>query len=171
MSLIALGIDPGKTTGFCWAIITDKIVFMPFQQEFSLFEMYELLTSDLGTLDESYVIYESFQYRNQSRKGLDLTPVKLIGVIELVEQLLGNRVHFYSQTAATGKAFYSNDRLKQMGLYVPSTPHGLDAMRHVLQSMTFGALSQFVDVEKADMKVAPWTTGTFSIVPEWLKNK
>jgi hypothetical protein len=145
-----VSLDPGGTTGICLGDLSDEeLVLRISQQELSMLGMYDFLEKHVGECENPcHVIYESFQYRKISRGGLDLTPVKLIGVIELMRDQYEPLVTFTEQSPATGKAFFSDDRLKQMGIYKPGTQHGRDAERHLMQWITFGYGSQYVDINK-----------------------
>ena len=52
--------------------------------------------------------------------------------------------HYRTQSASTGKAYYSNDKLKQHGVYVKGTAHARDATRHLLHYITFGEGNQWM---------------------------
>lgn len=151
-----VSLDPGGTTGICMGDLSDQeLVLRISQEQFSMHGMYDFLERYVAECEDlCHVIYESFQYRKLSRGGLDLTPVKLIGVIELMRDRFEPLVTFTEQSPATGKAFYSDDRLKQMGIYKPGTPHGRDAERHLMQWITFGYGSQYVDIDKIKVVLA-----------------
>lgn len=139
--MIALALDPGATTGYCVAYLNEnKLWVAPMERKFTLGELYDFL----GWFKpyDAYVIYEDFTYRNASRMGLDLTPVKMIGVIELIGEQHGIG-GLCKQTAAQGKGFFTDKRLKDMGVYKIGCNHGRDATRHLLQWFTFGEGSQF----------------------------
>ncbi len=150
MKVIAL--DPGKTTGVCFATYLDnKIALSVDQQEISLAAMWAMLSNACQNLDDLHIIYEDFTYRNASRTGLDLTPVKLIGIIEVFREWHEPLIGFYKQTASTGKAFYNDDRLKALDVYARGKQHGRDASRHFLQWATFGAGSQWINMDNVEM--------------------
>lgn len=153
-----LSIDPGVTTGICRGLLnTEKstLTLTPDQKELSLGQFYELVRSSASlVMPHVHIIYETFEYRNVARTGLNLTPVKLIGVIELLAEWYSDEsVTFYGQSASTGKAFFRNDKLKTMGVYVPAKPHGMDAMRHLLHWLAFREGSQYADTMKLDIKL------------------
>ena len=91
-----------------------------------------------------HLIYEDFQYRNHARMNLDLTPAKLIGVIELFLERCVN-VTEYRQTPAMGKSFYTDEKLKQLNAYAVGRQHGRDATRHLLQWANFGPGGQWIE--------------------------
>jgi len=151
-----LALDPGRTTGFCYGSIDgNKLVLDPDQFGFSLAEMYKFVW-EFALTKGNHVVYEDFQYRNASRMGIDLYPVKVIGVIELVEDKL-NEIGstFHRQQPSQAKFTWPDDRLKGYEIYKPGKPHGRDAERHLLHFIEHGAGSGIVDFERlASMKVA-----------------
>lgn len=133
-----LSIDPGGTTGYCYAEIKDgKIGYHPFQ----MFDDVDDLYSRLEVFKPDFIIIEDFEFRGGARKGLDLTPVQLIGVTRLY--CLNSGCKLFTQKASTGKAYYTDAALKSRGLYLRGCPHGMDASRHLLQWFTFGYGHQF----------------------------
>lgn len=140
-----LWIDPGVTSGFCYAEYFHEtqhdaqLEFFPTQMVDDVDDLWRRLEH----FQPRYLGYESFEYRQAARRGLNLKPVELIGVIKLYEQLATHQVALVHQTAATGKQYYTDVLLKKNGYYVPGRPHGMDATRHLLQWMTFGAGYQF----------------------------
>jgi hypothetical protein len=151
--MIALALDPGVTTGTCIGFLNeDKFYIAPDERKFSLIGLFDYLRwfADFDT----YVIYEDFQYRNQPRTGLDLTPVKMIGVIELCAQWHWEaEAEFFKQTPAQGKGFYSDARLKAMDIYKVGKSHGRDATRHLMQWATFGPGAQHVNFQKVPIEM------------------
>lgn len=152
--LRAAAFDPGGTTGWAFAAESDdqkKVAIAVGQGSYSCLEMHVMLQQRVQHNHVTHVIYEDFQYRNYARMGLDLTPVKIIGIIELCRDMYEPNVNFYKQSAATGKAFYADYRLKDMGLYVEGMPHGRDALRHLLQWMNFGAGAQYARLSEREV--------------------
>lgn len=135
-----LAVDPGVTSGFCYAELVhlndgDYLEFFPTQMVDEVDDLWRRLEH----FRPRYIIIESFQYRQAARRGLNLKPVELIGVVKLYECLAQHQTAVVEQTAATGKGYYTDTILKKNGFYVPGVPHGMDAMRHLLQWFTFGA--------------------------------
>jgi len=137
-----IAIDPGGTTGYCYAEISEGEYchYYPFQ----MVDDVEDLWDRLDRFAPRFIIMEDFEYRQRARAGLDLTPVKLIGVAQLYELKAPHQCALYLQKAATGKAYYRDPTLKQHGLYKRGVPHGMDASRHLLQWLTFGAGFRFM---------------------------
>lgn len=156
MTHTALAIDPGVTTGMCFARIEDDMLMLKVDQDrVSQAGLFALLAQAIQDEDMALnsIIYEDFTYRNASRMGLDLTPAKMIGVIELFREWHEPLIGFYKQSASTGKGFYNNDKLKAIGAYVPGMEHGRDATRHMLQWITFGAGAQYIDIEHLTVRL------------------
>jgi len=144
-------IDPGVTTGVCLGLLEDRDLKLKLSEmTMTPREMYDWLEDIMGLVEpphQVHIVYEDFNYRNVARAGLDLTPVKLIGVIEVFRERHEPIVTFTKQTAATGKAYFTDDKLKRLGIYVKGKKHGRDAMRHLLQWYTFGPGSQYGNVD------------------------
>lgn len=148
-----LTLDPGVTTGYVIASLQGRRLKLEVgEAQWSLSEIHEAMR-EICIYRGSHIVYETFEYRNASRKGLNLTPVKIIGVIELFKDWYEPMTGFWPQTAAQGKGFYSDDKLKSLGVYVKGKKHGRDATRHLLHWLNFGAGSQFVNIEEAIMEV------------------
>jgi len=166
-----LALDPGITTGYCFGTYSDrKLYLIPGQRKFALWELHQQLTK-ICDIYGTHIIYEDFAYRNASRSGLDLTPVKMIGIIEMhgeyadlaLAAYAQERVHFNKQTAADGKAFYSDTKLKDLGVYVKGLKHGMDATRHLLHWATFKAGAAIIDMQKdiIELDLQRWTLDAF----------
>jgi len=132
-----LWLDPGGTVG--WANFQK-----PNQRDgytsgqFDHSETWDQLNLAFELWNIDLLGYESFQYRNNLPRA-DLTPVENIGVIQ--EWARQHHVETYSQVPgqAVGKqAFFTDDRLKVLGLYKPGKKHANDAMRHLLYYLSFG---------------------------------
>lgn len=137
--LTVVALDPGVTTGIARGIINDhdnSVIIKYFQEAYNELELYHYLEAERS----DFLVYESFQYRpGKAKPSVNLRPVELIGVIKLYGQL---RLHYnslYAQSAATGKAFWTDDKLKAENLYDKRYRHGRDACRHLLQWIRFGA--------------------------------
>lgn len=146
-----LALDPGGTTGYCRASYNgDKLTLTPGQERFTERELYDFIRSEIPAEEEGdfYLIYEKFHYRNRARPGLDLTPTRLIGVIELICQTEG--FNYFPQMPSEGMGYWTDDQLKRFSVYVKGLQHGRDAMRHLLQWWQFKYGFQF-------HKITPFT--------------
>jgi len=151
--LIVIALDPGKTTGYTIGTYDDELRLFVEEAMMSLVEMEELLLGFISSCSNLHIVYEDFEYRNYARTGLDLTPVKLIGIIEYLREKYEPFVKFYKQSAATGKAFWSDDKLKQHNAYKVGKRHGRDSTRHLLQWAMFGAGSQYIDFDHLQIRI------------------
>jgi hypothetical protein len=124
-----VSLDPGITTGYSLAILDGDSLYISYDQDkFSHRELYNVLDG----IEPDEVICESFEYRNnQHRDNLELYSLEMIGVVRLYCDPV-------MQNAAKGKGFYSDEKLRRMGLYVRGLDHGRDAARHLLHWFTFG---------------------------------
>ena len=137
-----LGLDPGETTGVCSLTIDPNQLdnWAQDQVNTSIIEwgvdQYSRLITPSRTnlvIAESYRIY-SWRVKQHTWSSL-LTP-RLVGSIETLCRLHG--VPLIMQSAQTGKAFCTDDRLKEWGLYWPGHPHAMDAARHLCTFLLFG---------------------------------
>ena len=153
--LVALALDPGKTTGYCIGVVdlSGVLILHAGQDQLNLSQMHQFLSMMISCSTNLHVIYEDFSYRQQSREGLDLTPVKMIGIIEMMRERFEPFTLFYLQSAATGKAFWSNDKLKEVGAYTRGVDHGRDATRHLLQWAKFGPGGQWIDLDLCSIQL------------------
>lgn len=139
MSALALALDPGGTTGYCYGYIdVHKLIVAPGERRMTMSDMFTVL-EDVCHKDAGWhVIWETFEYRYHSRPGLDPTPIKLIGVIELFQEWNEPHMGFWPQTAAQGLGHYGDGLLKQLNLWHKGKGHSRSAMKHLLQWCTFG---------------------------------
>ena len=161
--LSILALDPGVTTGIARGKITivgrKTLKIEVSQEKWELSNLYVQLLKWWQMDKEWYhhLVYEDFVFRSGVGTGAELMPVKLQGVIELFgEQQQFNGIKLWKQNPSVqgDKAFYTNDRLKELGLYVKGKEHGRSATKHLLHWLTFGAGAQFFDVEKMKMELA-----------------
>lgn len=139
-----LAVDPGVTTGYCFAELTDnRLKYTPYQMPDDVEDLWNRLRS----FAPEHVICEDFEFRGKARTGLVLFSVQLIGVCRLYEALMNGKPQVHLQKAAQGKSYYSDKLLKDRGIYKRGVPHGMDATRHLLHWLTFGFGYQFT-VEK-----------------------
>lgn len=118
-----IAIDPGGTTG--WCLVDDNRVSSTGQLSGAHYaELYNLL----GILEPSIVVCERFVHR--STFGVDQVALEYIGVIKLFCQAreLDLRMH----TAAMAKQFWTDPKVKKIGLWKANQRHAVDAIRHAL---------------------------------------
>lgn len=152
--MICLSLDPGKRTGWCIGYLNGEVFRIePGEDELSLSAMYKRLSEALDNGTE-HIIYEDFVYANAPKSKVDYTPVKVIGIIELYREWHEPMIQFYRQSPAAGKAFYIDDRLKELGVYwAHGKGHARDATRHLLQWANFGAGAQYIDMSKVKLEL------------------
>jgi hypothetical protein len=127
-----IGLDPGGTTGFC--------IYYPQLKKFTVGQIdgencHRRLSHLLQANYPRTVVCERFDYRAKQRSA-DLTPVEMIGVLKLFQQA-HPRVEVVFQTQLKGKTgLWTDNKLKVLDLYIPATPHGMDAVRQVLYYLT-----------------------------------
>lgn len=128
-----VAIDPGVTTGLCF-----------YAPEFETLERVQLGPEDhyqtlwhiLEDFNPDVIICESFQNMSDLRQEDTTKPLEYIGVVKLYNEFVKPcRVGF--QTAAQGKEFWDDDKLKAVALYEKGRPHSNDATRHFLYYWTF----------------------------------
>lgn len=148
-----LALDPGVTTGYAAALYSPgRLSVAVDEQVWTPHGLYQWLNVYIAESElPTTIIFESFEYRNKPRTGLNLTPVELIGVINIFRERYEPFVEFVMQSAASGKAFFSDDKLKQLGAYKVGKKHGRDATRHLLQWANFGAGGQYIDLQNCEI--------------------
>ena len=126
-----MAFDPGFTTGV--VIYNDQP--SPGASFYYPYQIQDLtpLWDTLHTEQPDQIVYESFYY--QRREKVDLRPVEAIGVIRLYCKL--NNIIPVAQSAAHGKAFWTDEKIKKIGLWEPGLKHAMDAMRHMLYYQAF----------------------------------
>jgi hypothetical protein len=130
-----IALDPGGTTGIAQADIEDfTITKIGCGQDRDMASgLYEVLRS----FNPDYIVCETFQFRNASRPGLDLTSAKLIGVCELYAERHGIFLKMQEPSVQGPRAYWTDAKLKAAGLYLPGKEHSRSAMKHLLYFLTF----------------------------------
>lgn len=135
-----VSLDPGRTTGYAHGIINDgSMLIVTGQLKLTQNELY----THLVNAHPDVIVCERFDYRNRARKGLDMYPRELIGVVELFTQQHELDVTLKMQTPAQAKGYYTDQRLKLDHLYKMGKPHANDAARHILYWYVFGSGFQY----------------------------
>lgn len=151
METTILALDPGVTTGCTIAELSDEghIKVRYNQYEWSVSQ----LCTFINNVNPDYLICEDFEYRpGKAKPNLVLYPVQLIGICHLWDQLVGAKVlkgvvsrRLFIQKAATGKAHFTDAKLKELELYVEGLDHGRDSCRHFLHWLNFGWGYQLIE--------------------------
>jgi hypothetical protein len=130
-----IALDPGETTG--WALYrgdaaegTSKFTcgqIGPYEHHNEL----DILLGHMQGEGEYTIVCERFEYRNNSRAGLNLMSREYIGVAKRFVQER-REVEYVMQSAAQAKGFVQDRHIKKLGLWSPGDKHAMDAYRHLL---------------------------------------
>lgn len=181
-SIKIIALDPGGTTG--WASYENEyvlknavnnkleLVLEPetghfFCQQITGDNHHHVLYNILKTMfdsDINYLVSESFEYRNNSRSGLNLISCEYIGIARLIS--FQNYVPLIMQTASQGKVvdrkspgLVKKENLEKLGLWDSKYKHSMDAYGHLLYFMLRNELfSKQVGHEKVvqDLLIRGW---------------
>lgn len=153
-----IALDPGGTTGYSIATIKRHGEFYFQYAGQQRFDRYSELYAMLESVSPLYVVAESFEFRKGSQKhGIVLESRNILGVCQLWCEIR-NR-HFCLQSPAVGKAFTTNAKLRERGIYQVAQDHANDATRHLLRWYIFGEGSKWLINYKTYRKtVKPETT-------------
>lgn len=127
--MIIVTFDPGVTTG--WSVCdTELKKYYVDQTDSRKLEMvYNILT--LWSGENTVFGYEDFKHR-PGLSGTELYSKEVIGVIRLWSELHGHSEPF-KYLPATAKAFWTDDKIKALGLWHKGLTHGMDALRVLLK--------------------------------------
>jgi hypothetical protein len=132
-----LSIDPGGHNGYCLATKHGMDWNIEDVDSVDKNQLYKLLERFAdGHEDDALVIYEQYKlYADKAKAmiGNEFETVQIIGVIKYITQRRGIK---WIQSPTSSKAFWTDKRLKGMGLYVP-IDHKRDAIRHFLYWLYF----------------------------------
>jgi hypothetical protein len=142
--LKVLAIDPGVTTGFAQMMYVGGYIGLDYRQR-------KLSPKQFGEfvlrMKSLYHVCESFQYRQGQFQKDVLFPVELIGVLKyLVGEGNPNQQLWMQPPSVQGKksAFYSDEKIKAMGLWMPGREHGRSALKHLLHWFKFSYGSELI---------------------------
>lgn len=118
----AIALDPGATTG--WSARIGPV------WEAGQCVNYQL-TYVLDRINPLYVVYESFNVRPGT--AFDHSAIETIGIIKnwLWQNSRPGR-SVITQSSSEAKFFWTNNKLKKVGLHTPGKDHMNDAVRHML---------------------------------------
>ncbi len=118
------------------------------QGELGITDFLTMLEGMVGRGELDLIIYEGYALRRSSAKamiGNEFATPQVIGVIRWVAYKAG--VELVKQSPAQ-KEFFSNDRLKHLGLYDRGQRHSRDSVRHALYWQFF--TSEIRDLNELD---------------------
>lgn len=162
--------DPGGTTGVAtaqWKPVHhyDELIHLG-QIKFHQFQLgphlhHAELWNLLHINGYSQIVWESFEFRQWLLKDketgepipkmkIELISREYIGVLELFCSLTGTPAHH--RTASSAKRFIDNEKIEQVGLWLPGMGHAMDATRHLLRYIVWVKKLQtpFTDIWLAD---------------------
>lgn len=119
-----MAIDPGETCGFATngPEILDR---QSFQQKCTHDEFLQILLDFYPDI----VVIEQFDYTHRDKANL--VAVEFIGLAKwFVER---RKLPIVLQTKSYGKGYFTNEKLKKLGIYKTNHVHAMDATRHLLQ--------------------------------------
>jgi hypothetical protein len=152
--MFILAVDPGVTTGIAgynynlhdW--YTDQLPFEPIK-------LYNFFMQHIGSRVMTTVICERFDYRpvgkynfggSRAIPKVDLTPREVIGILKLACAFAGNEIVWQAPGDVNGQqgddkkdteVFWTDARVKTLGLYKPAHVHAMDAVKHILYYRSF----------------------------------
>lgn len=154
-----LSLDPGRTTGIAIAIVQDDKPFVAYyQQELDHKGFWQLLDNTARACDGALnIICERFVFI-RSKTGIDLYPCELIGVLHyFVQSYPMNYLAMQNASVQGSKAYFSDKRLKEMGLYQKEFEHGRSAVKHLLHWLQFEHGASFgADMNKCELVTMDW---------------
>ena len=116
-----MGIDPGVSTGF--AFLQDGEYFTHTVTG-ELSEIWSFLHRE----QPKVISFEDFKFRPQMMK-VETYSLEVKGVVKL---WAGTEVPIFYYLPAAAKAFWSDDKIKKLGLWKPGHIHEMDALRVLL---------------------------------------
>jgi len=140
-----LAVDPGETTG-----ITVLDQRHPDNPTFVLAAQAQLKTwpfedavhnfHDLFTIFKpTFMVFEAYhvyKWRLQEHTFSQVPTIQIIGALKTWAVHFG--VPYIEQTAQTGKAFFTDSKLKMLDMFIAGQPHARDSLRHAATYLTFG---------------------------------
>lgn len=136
-----LALDPGETTGVCTLeLALDKVSLKNTGQ-------LDTKTVPVGATNIARLIaitqptvlivedYKVYGWKSDSHAWAELHTPKLIGAIEYIAYTIN--LPMTKQSAQVGKAFCTDEKLKEWGFYQVGYKHANDAIRHACQAMLF----------------------------------
>jgi hypothetical protein len=148
-----LAIDPGGTTGAAMYSYHSKL-WHTWQILYKPIELYEFFTNWIADLPVM-VICESFDYRpvgkynfggSRAIPKVDLTPRNVIGILELACAQHDVEIVWQKPSIVNGddgrktdnpSVFWTDAKVKQLGLYKRGHVHEMDAVKHILHYRSF----------------------------------
>lgn len=143
-----LALDPGGFTGYMFRgpDATYEFGELPLSADGHHLALWKLLencrarTQRHDSEADLVIVCERFDYRKddvETRAKIDFISREYIGVVKLYVATATDHVRLRLQGAAEAKAFWTDDKLRKIGLYYGKSKHARDATRHYLYYITF----------------------------------
>lgn len=133
--MIVIALDPGITTGYSIGQIDENGLMrvVTGENRWSHLELWNLFEE----YEPDVIICETFEYRNRSRKGLELYSRELIGVCNLYAQMKQCHIRMQNPLKDNESTFFNDARLQKDNIYKKGCGHANDAARHLLTWFVF----------------------------------
>lgn len=134
--MIIAAFDPGVTTGI--AIYDNEADqgtnrYRAFQVRPDLYpNPHDTLYEVINTINPDLIIYEPFHFR-QGKTGAVFTGIEYIGILQLWQQR--NKRQIKIITPSDGKGFWSDAKIRRLGLWHSAATHAMDAIRILLRHL------------------------------------
>lgn len=139
--MVILALDPGETTGYAWGTIKEGKFIYEGAGEGEYDE--QALWGMLCSISPETVVAEGFEFRQRVREGLVLYSRNLLGVSQLWTAIRDR--NYVEQSAAQGKSFFTDDKLRGVRAYQKGLRHSRDATRHLFWWAFFGEGQKLVN--------------------------
>jgi hypothetical protein len=130
MGTRVISIDPGGTNGVAiWDVdIKNKKYIMESCEGVKK----DILFQKLENMPINVVLYEDYRLYSSHKSAMVNNQFETVQIIGVIKYIAGKRkIPVYTLMASAAKAFFKDDKLKNLGLYVTVT-HKRDAIRHFL---------------------------------------
>lgn len=117
-----VALDPGKTTGVVALDLETNAILGVHELE-TYTEVWNCMNDPIVT----EVIYEQFVRSPNTFASLEAAEVT--GIVKLWGEHPGHVIHPQGRQV---KSFWTDDKIKKLGLWIPGMPHAMDAMRHLM---------------------------------------
>lgn len=148
-----LALDPGGTTGWCYydpnmQLKLDNVARGQISDQNHYKKLFDFLidVAEKRVTAPLHIITERFEFRkeDQERDKIEYISAEYNGVVKLFGQMYrdsGVKIILQSASQVKGTkinpAFWTDDKLKKLALWIPGQRHAMDATRHYLYYRTF----------------------------------
>lgn len=137
-----LALDPGETTGFATFIGSERTVHWEEIDQIKTWPMAETVAWLEALFNQQMphtVVMESYRVYDWKSDDHKWSPVNTVQVIGCIQTLCIQRgIPYYFQSAQIAKNFFTDEKLREYGMYLKGVRHGRDATRHGAYFLCFG---------------------------------